>query len=160
MIKASMPRQGLHVMLFLIILDRFSCLFPRANKRVSHHGLAIYIQKYLKAKQDLWKFKYFTMQNIIYKKSSTRNQNAFRYYNSVTNLKFQHKPKYHLSNHIKIGLLLPRGQNTLSYCTHNESEHNFLAYQGKANKNIAMHLSLFPLYCITPSADFLVHNTL
>jgi hypothetical protein len=117
MIKPSMPRQGLQVMLFLVILDGFSCLFPREDKRVSHHGLAIYIQKYLKAKQDLWKLKNFTMQNIIYKNSSTRNQNAFKYYNSVTNLKFQHKPKYHLSNHIKIGLLLPRGQNTLSYYT-------------------------------------------
>jgi hypothetical protein len=82
----------------------------RADKRVSHHGLAIYIQKYLKAKQDLWKLKYFTMQNIIYKKSSTRNQIAFRYYNSKTNFKFQHKPKYHISNHIKIGLLLPRAK--------------------------------------------------
>jgi hypothetical protein len=43
--------------------------------------------------------------NIIFKKSSKRNQNASRYYyNSVTNLKFQHKPK--LSSfknpHIKI----------------------------------------------------------
>jgi hypothetical protein len=25
------------------------------------------------------------------------NQNPSRYHNSVTNLKFQHKPKYHLS---------------------------------------------------------------
>jgi hypothetical protein len=117
MIKPSMPRQGLRVMLFLVILDGFSCLFPREDKRVSHHGLPIYIQTYSKAKQNLWKLKYFTMQDVIYKKSSTRNQHAFRYYNSVTNLKFQQKPKYHLSNHIKIGLLLPRGQNTLSYYT-------------------------------------------
>ncbi len=29
---------------------------------VSHCGLAIYIKKYLKAKEELWKFKYFTMQ--------------------------------------------------------------------------------------------------
>jgi len=28
----------------------------------SHCGLAIYIKKYLKAKEDLWKLKYFTMQ--------------------------------------------------------------------------------------------------
>jgi hypothetical protein len=41
----------------------------------------------------------FTMpKNIISKKSSKRNQNPSRYYNSIiTNLKFQHKPKYHLS---------------------------------------------------------------
>jgi hypothetical protein len=29
---------------------------------VSHCGLAIYIKKYLKAKEKLWKLKYFTMQ--------------------------------------------------------------------------------------------------
>jgi hypothetical protein len=27
---------------------------------VSHSGLAIYIKKYLKAKEELWKLKYFT----------------------------------------------------------------------------------------------------
>jgi hypothetical protein len=33
---------------------------------------------------------------IIFKKSSKRNQNPSRYYNSIItqNLKFQHKPKY------------------------------------------------------------------
>jgi hypothetical protein len=37
-------------------------------------------------------------KNIIFQKSSERNQNPSRYYNSIiTNLKFQHKPKYHLS---------------------------------------------------------------
>jgi hypothetical protein len=37
-------------------------------------------------------------KNIIFKKSSKRNQNPSRYYNSIiTNLKFQHKPKYYLS---------------------------------------------------------------
>jgi hypothetical protein len=36
-------------------------------------------------------------KNIVFKKSSKRNQNHSRYYNSITNLKFQHKPKYHLS---------------------------------------------------------------
>jgi transcription initiation factor TFIIIB Brf1 subunit/transcription initiation factor TFIIB len=67
---------------------------------VSHYGLAIYIKKYLKAKEEeLWKFKYFTMQKYNLKeKSSKRNQNPSRYYNNfITNLKFQHKPKYHVS---------------------------------------------------------------
>ncbi len=33
---------------------------------VSHCGLAIYIKKYLKAKEEeLWKLKYFTMQKYI-----------------------------------------------------------------------------------------------
>jgi hypothetical protein len=29
---------------------------------VSYRDLAIHIKKYLKAKEELWKFKYFTMQ--------------------------------------------------------------------------------------------------
>jgi hypothetical protein len=36
-------------------------------------------------------------KNIIFQKSSKRNQNPSRYYNSITNLEFQHKSKYHLS---------------------------------------------------------------
>jgi hypothetical protein len=32
------------------------------TRGVSHCGLAIYIKKYLKAKEEWWKFKYFTMQ--------------------------------------------------------------------------------------------------
>jgi hypothetical protein len=36
-------------------------------------------------------------KNIIFKKSSKRNQNLSRYYNFITKLKFQHKPKYNLS---------------------------------------------------------------
>jgi hypothetical protein len=66
---------------------------------VSYYGLAIYIKKYLKAKEELWKLKYFTMQKYNFQKISSkkRNQNPSRYYYSVTNLKFQHKPKYHLS---------------------------------------------------------------
>jgi hypothetical protein len=43
---------------------------------VSHCGLAIYIKKYHKAKEELWKLKYFSMQNF-----SKRNQkNPSRYY--------------------------------------------------------------------------------
>ncbi len=56
----------------------------------------------------------------IFKISSERNQNLSRYYNFVTNLKFQHKQKYHLfkNPHTKIDLfLLPRGQKPLSYYT-------------------------------------------
>ncbi len=53
------------------------------------------------AKEDLWEFKYFTMQKYsLPKKSSKRNQNPSTHYNSIiTNLKFQHKPKYHLSKY-------------------------------------------------------------
>jgi hypothetical protein len=34
----------------------------RRTRGVSCWGLAIYIKKYLKAKEELWKLKYFTMQ--------------------------------------------------------------------------------------------------
>jgi hypothetical protein len=36
-------------------------------------------------------------KNIMFKQSSKRNQNPSKYYKPITNLKFQHKPKYHLS---------------------------------------------------------------
>jgi hypothetical protein len=78
----------------------FECFtYTYARTRgVSQCGLAIYIKMYLKAKVELWKIKYFTMQYIIFKKSSKKNQNPSRYYNSIiTNLKFQPKPKYQLS---------------------------------------------------------------
>jgi len=37
----------------------------RLTRGVSHGGLAIYIKKYLKAKEQLWKLKSFTMQKYI-----------------------------------------------------------------------------------------------
>jgi hypothetical protein len=57
-------------------------IYPLKKTRgVSHYGLAIYIKKYLKAKEELWKLKYFTMQKYnLQKKSSKRNQNPSRYY--------------------------------------------------------------------------------
>jgi hypothetical protein len=66
----------------------------KQNKQGVCHTVALpfYIKKCLKAKEELWKLKYFTMQK------SKRNQNPSTYYNSIiTNLKFQHKPKYHRS---------------------------------------------------------------
>jgi hypothetical protein len=33
------------------------------TRGVSHCGLAKYIKKYFEAKEELWKLKYFTMQN-------------------------------------------------------------------------------------------------
>jgi hypothetical protein len=60
---------------------------------VTHHGLAIYIKKYLKAKEELWKLKYFTMQKYPLKETKILQDII----TLITNLKFQHKPKYHLS---------------------------------------------------------------
>jgi hypothetical protein len=67
------------------------------TRGVSHYGLPIYIKKYFTAKEELWKLKYFTMQKYNLQKNllKKKNQNPSRYYNSIiTNLKFQHKPKY------------------------------------------------------------------
>jgi hypothetical protein len=62
------------------------------TRGVSHRGLAIYIKKNLKAKEELCKLKY------NFQKSSKKTKTSSSYYNSIiTNLKFQHKPKYHLS---------------------------------------------------------------
>jgi hypothetical protein len=69
------------------------------TRGVSHCGLAIYIKKYLKAKEELWELKYFIMQKSNLQKILSKKPKSFKitYYNSVTNLKFQHKPKYHVS---------------------------------------------------------------
>jgi hypothetical protein len=40
--------------------QKFHCL----TRGVSYYGLAIYILKKFKAKEELWKLKYFTMQKI------------------------------------------------------------------------------------------------
>ncbi len=50
--------------------DFFNMWNPKTNKpnktrSVSHCDLAIYIKTYLKAKEELWKLKYFTMQKYI-----------------------------------------------------------------------------------------------
>jgi hypothetical protein len=62
-------------------------------------ALPFALKKYIKAKEKriMENSNIPPCQNIIFKKSSKRNQKPSRYYNSVTNLKFQHKPKYHLS---------------------------------------------------------------
>jgi hypothetical protein len=78
---------------------------PKANcnKRcVSYYGLPIYIKKVSKGKGRIMKTLIFHYaKNMTFKKnkkSFKRNQNPSRYYyNSMTNLKFQHKAKYDLS---------------------------------------------------------------
>jgi hypothetical protein len=72
---------------------------PLFNKEcVTLWPLPFTLESVFKAKEELWKFKYLTMQKYnLQKNSSKRNQNLSRDYNSTTNLKFQNKPKYHLS---------------------------------------------------------------
>jgi hypothetical protein len=105
------------------------------NKGWVCHTLAlpIYIKKYLKAKKRriMETQIYFTMQKYINLQNNPLNkkQNPSRYsYDSIiTNLKFQHKQKIScLKNpHIKMDLLLPMGQNPLSYdIFYNESKHD------------------------------------
>jgi len=54
------------------------------RRSVSHCGLAICIKKYLKAKEELWKNSNISpCKSMIFKKSSKRNQNPSRYYNSI-----------------------------------------------------------------------------
>jgi hypothetical protein len=67
---------------------------------VTPYSLAIYIKKYFKAKEEeLWKLIYnFTTQKIIFFKKNPLKETKIPQgfiINSITNLKFQHKP--HLS---------------------------------------------------------------
>jgi hypothetical protein len=76
------------------ITQKFNICPHLSSKKLEHCGLAIYI---LRQKNNYGNSSISQCKNIIFKKSPTRNQNPSRYYNSITNLKFQHKPKYHLS---------------------------------------------------------------
>ncbi len=74
---------------------------------VSHRGLVIYyIKKYLKAKEKIMETQIFHHEkNIIFKKILQTKPNSLKIlYNSITNPKFQHKPKYHLSKILIIKL--------------------------------------------------------
>ncbi len=66
--------------------------------RVCHTvALPFTLKSILRRKKNYENSNISPLKNIIFKKSSKRNQNPARYYNSITSLKFQHKPKYHLS---------------------------------------------------------------
>jgi hypothetical protein len=48
--------------IFYFLFSPLSNMGTYKKMGVSHCGLAIYIKKYLKAKEELWKLKYFTMK--------------------------------------------------------------------------------------------------
>jgi hypothetical protein len=76
-------------------------------------ALPFTLKTIFKAKEELRKLKYFTMQKYP-KDPLKQNQNP------ITNLKFQHKPKYHLSkipSYKNRPIMYPQGQNPLSYYT-------------------------------------------
>jgi hypothetical protein len=69
---------------------------------VTPYSLAISIKKYFKAKEEeLWKFKYncTTQKYNLFQKNPLKETKILQAFiiNSITKLKFQHKPKYHLS---------------------------------------------------------------
>jgi len=66
---------------------------------VYHHteALPFTLKSILRQKKNYGNSNISPYNNIIFQKSSKRNQNPSRYYNSIINLEFQDKPKYHLS---------------------------------------------------------------
>ncbi len=58
-----------------------SCLVLRPcqswTRGVSRCGLAVYTKKYLKAKEELWKFKYFSMQKYNHKKNPPKETKIY-----------------------------------------------------------------------------------
>jgi hypothetical protein len=61
-------------------------------------ALPFTLKSILKKKKNYGNSNISPCKIIIFKKSSKTNQNPSRYYNSIlTNLKFQHKQKHHLS---------------------------------------------------------------
>jgi hypothetical protein len=81
-------------------------------------------------KEELRKFKYFTLQKYTLqkkfsiKKKTPQNPSRYYYYNSIiTNLQVSTQAKIssfknpHIKNKIDLLLLLPRGQNPLNYYT-------------------------------------------
>jgi hypothetical protein len=69
----------------------------KKTRGVSHMTLPFTFKSILMQKKNYGNSNISPCNNIIFKTSSERNQNPSRYYNSITNLKFQHKPKYRLS---------------------------------------------------------------
>jgi hypothetical protein len=51
---------------------------PPRTRGVSHFGLAIYIKKYLKAKEESRKFKYFNMQKYNLQKIPRKETKIFQ----------------------------------------------------------------------------------
>ncbi len=93
-------------------------LFSNNKGCVSDYGLAIYAKKTSLRQKKNYENSYISpcKNNIIFKKSSERNQNLSRYHNSITNIKFQLKAKISSFRNpdIKIDLLLlPRGPKSL-----------------------------------------------
>jgi hypothetical protein len=80
-------------------------------------ALPFTLKRILREKKNYGNSNISPCKNMVFQKSSKRNQNPSSYHNSITNLEFQHEPKMSSfrNPHIKIDLLLlPRCQNPLS----------------------------------------------
>jgi hypothetical protein len=65
---------------------------------VCHTGLAIYIKKYLKQKKNDGNSNISPCKKYNLQKNPLKEIKILKiYHNSITNLRFQHKPKYHIS---------------------------------------------------------------
>jgi hypothetical protein len=62
-------------------------------------ALSVTLRKYLKSKRRNSNIS--PGKNIALKNSSKRNQNLSKYYDSMIDLEFKHKSKYHFSNILK-----------------------------------------------------------
>jgi hypothetical protein len=72
--------------------------YPLLKQGVCHTvALPFTVKSILRQKKNYGNSNISPCKNIIFKKSSKRSQNPSRYYNSITNLKFRHKTKDHLS---------------------------------------------------------------
>jgi hypothetical protein len=73
-----------------MLMERITKSFP--TRGVSHCGLAIYIKKYLKAKEELWKTQMFHHAKIYQSsKNPLKGTKILRgIITLITNLKFQH----------------------------------------------------------------------
>jgi len=61
-------------------------------------ALPFTLKSILRQKKELCKLKYFSMQKYnLLKNPLKETQNPSSYYYSISNLKFQHKPNYHVS---------------------------------------------------------------
>jgi hypothetical protein len=73
--------------------------YSNATRGVSHCvALPFTLKGMLMQKKNYENSNISPCKTIIFKKILLKNQNPSRHYNSIiTSLKFQHKPKYHLS---------------------------------------------------------------
>jgi hypothetical protein len=83
-----------------LVDDRQSAYITKIETRgVSNCGLAIYIKKYLKEKRRIMETQIFHHAKLYQssKNPLKETKSLQDIINSTTNLKLQHKPKYHLS---------------------------------------------------------------